>query len=174
MSMQNIETLTRDFADARSGLAARVQAYQDEVEKIKRRLLPGIKRAVETAATTRDRLRNEIERQPELFVRPKSVILHGVRVGYQKAKGVIEWDDEEKVVALIHKHFPDQTELLLKTVERPLKTALAQLPAADLKRLGVTVTDSGDEVLIKPVDGAVDKLVDALLKDTSAELEKAA
>jgi hypothetical protein len=176
MSMQNIENLTRDFADARSALAGRVQAYQDELEKVKRRILPGIKRAAENAASARDRLQAEIERTPALFIKPKSVILHGVRVGYQKAKGTIEWEDQEKVVSLIRKHFPDQAEILLKVTETPVKTALAQLQVTDLKRLGVTVIDSTDEVLIKPVDGDVEKLVDALLKDASAEslMEQAA
>lgn len=174
MSMENIENLTRDYADARSSLAARVQAYQDELEKVKRRLLPGIKRAAEAAAAAGDRLHAELERHPELFVKPKSVILHGIRVGYQKAKGAIAWDDEEKVVALIHKHFPDQADVLIKVTEKPVKSALQQLQAADLKRLGVTIVETGDSVLIKAVDGEVEKLVDALLKAETAESLEAA
>jgi hypothetical protein len=174
MSMKNIENLARDLSDARSSLNERVTAYQDELERVKRRLLPGIKRAAEAGAQARDRLQAEIERVPHLFSKPRSVILHGIRVGYQKAKGSIEWDDADKVVALIRKHLPDQVDVLVKVEEKPVKSALAQLSAADLKRLGVTVVESGDEVLIKPVDGEIEKLVDALLKDHTADLEAAA
>jgi hypothetical protein len=38
-----------------------------------------------------------------------------------------------------------------------------------LKKLGCTVRDTGDEVVIKPVDGDVDKIVRALLKDATEE-----
>jgi hypothetical protein len=173
MSMKNIENLARDLSDARGSLNERVRTYQDELERVKRRLLPGIKRAAEAAAQARDRLQAEIERDPRLFGKPKSVIFHGIRVGYQKAKGTIAWEDGDKVVALIRKHFSEQVDVLVKVEERPVKSALAQLSVADLKRLGVTVIETGDEVLIKPVDGEVEKLVDALLKEQSAEFEEA-
>ena len=39
--------------------------------------------------------------------------------------------------------FPDKMDLLIKTTEKPVKKSLEQL-AADLKRLGVTVEESGD------------------------------
>ena len=47
----------------------------------------------------------------------------------------------------------------------PDKGALEDLPAARLKKLGVTVEDAGDEAIVKPVDGEIEKFVDALLDD---------
>ncbi|MDF1486722.1 hypothetical protein PY257_16355, partial [Ramlibacter sp. H39-3-26] len=56
-----------------------------------------------------------------------------------------------------------------KTTQRPVKDALAQLPAADLKKLGISITDAEDEVIVRAVDSEVDKLVDALLKQAGDE-----
>jgi hypothetical protein len=44
---------------------------------------------------------------------------------------------------------------------------------SDLKRLGCEVAEAGDQIVIKPVDGEIDKLVNAYLKEL-AEIEKKA
>uniref|UniRef100_UPI00248EC44C hypothetical protein n=1 Tax=Thalassobaculum salexigens TaxID=455360 RepID=UPI00248EC44C len=75
-----------------------------------------------------------------------------------------------KVVELIIKHLPEQTESLIKVTETPVKSALANLPTADLKRIGVTVTQTGDQVYIAPTDSEIDKLVDALVKEAAEDL----
>lgn len=164
MSMKTIEDLSRDYADERNWLAERIAAYKEELEKLNHRLLPQVKRAVDSVSRARAKLEKEVADHPELFVKPKSVILHGIRVGLAKGKGTISWDNADRVVELIHKHFPEQAEVLVKVTETPVKKALAQLSAADLKRLGITVTETGDEVVIKPVDGDVERLVEALLR----------
>ena len=48
------------------------------------------------------------------------------------------------------------------------------LEVDDLKRLGVTVEDTGDVVTVRPVDGAVEKTVKALLKNATDEAREAA
>lgn len=173
MSMETIETKTRAFAEARNLLASRVGALQQELDKAKRRSLPGIKRALGLAKAAEESLREEIEEQPDLFVKPRSVILHGIRVGFQKAKGTMDWDDDDRVVELIQKHHPELFDTLVKTVEKPIKAALNTLSVGELKKLGVTVIESGDQVVAKAVDSEVDKLVDALLKD-AGDLEEVA
>ena len=46
---------------------------------------------------------------------------------------------------------------------------------AELKRIGVTVEETGDQIVIKPTDSEVDKLVNALLADAERiESEQAA
>ena len=53
----------------------------------------------------------------------------------------------------------------MNVTEKPNKDALADMPAGDLKKLGIELTETGDAVVIKPVDGEVDKICTALLKD---------
>jgi len=164
-TMDEIERRTREYAEARELLAARVQAMQEEIETIKRRRLRGIKRAVAVAAEAHDRLRAAIEASPELFRRPRTLVIAGVRVGFTKGSGRLVFDDPGRVVALIRRHFPEQADALIRVKEEPVRKALAQLSVAELKRVGVRVEDTGDQVVIKPTDSDVDKLVNALLAD---------
>ncbi|MEW5893352.1 MAG: host-nuclease inhibitor Gam family protein [Pseudomonadota bacterium] len=169
-SLVDIETRAKKYAEAREHLAGIVAALNDGIEALKRDHMKRLKKAVADAAERHDALKALIEDAPELFVKPRTVVFHGIKLGYQKGKGKIEWDDADQVVRLIKKHFPEQADVLVATTERPAKDALAQLTAAELKKLGISVTDGGDAVFIKPADSAVDKMVDALLKDATEEV----
>lgn len=166
MTLADIEALTRQYADARAALAERVQQLEDEVASLRRQRLPAIRRALATAQERRERLAAAIAEAPQLFERPKTVIFHGIRVGYQKGRGSITWEDDARVCALIRKHMPDRADELIRIIERPLKTALAQLPTAELRRLGVQVVETGEEIVIRAVDGELDRLIERLLADT--------
>ncbi|MBS3918084.1 MAG: host-nuclease inhibitor Gam family protein [Deltaproteobacteria bacterium] len=173
-TMQEIENATRSYAVARKELAMKCQALEEEIAQAKKRHLGAIKKSVEVAKTYQSRLGGLIEDSAELFSKPRTAVFYGIKVGFQKGKGGLAWDDDSHVVKLVKKLFPDQAETLIKVAESPAKAALAQLPAADLKRLGIEVIDSGDQVLIKPTDSEVDKLVNALLRDETKEVREAA
>ena len=174
-TMQDIETATRLYADARRVLEDRVQRLNDEIEAAKKRLLPGIKKAVEDAAERKSALSAAIQDGASLFARPRTIVMHGVKIGLEKGKGKIEIEDAGQVIRLIKKHFPEQADVLIKTREKPVKSALQQLTVAELKKLGITVEETGDQVVIKGTDSDVDKLVKALLKeDENEEVKEAA
>lgn len=158
------DRLAQELAAARMMLKERVSALEAEVAALKKKNLPAIRKWAEAAAERQQALHQAIEEHPENFVKPKTMILHGIRFGYQKRKGEITWDDEAKVVALIRKHFPEMEEVLIRVVETPVKKALGQLPAADLKKLGVSVENDSDEVFIKATDSDIDRIVEAILK----------
>lgn len=168
-AMNRIERLCAILAHARSQLGDRVTQVRDDMEAIKRKALPLIRNSVGKFKSAEAELRAEIEAHPELFAQPKTRVLHGIRVGYMKQRGRIEWDDADAVVAAIERMYGADAEQLLAVTKKPLRNALANLPAKDLKRLGVAVTDDSDVVVIKPADGDVEKLLDALC--SSKELE---
>ena len=170
-TINEIDFKTKLFADARARLADRIRELNDAVEAAKRRHLPEIKKVLALAAERSLDLQSAIESAPELFVKPRSLVLHGVKVGFQKAKGKLAWASVERVVKLVREHFPKQFDVLVKTEYKPVKKALQMLPAADLKKLGITVAADGDEVLIKDTNTDVDKFVDALLKEATEEVE---
>lgn len=170
-TLSAIELHAKQYADARANLAAIANALNDAMNALKKSELPRLRRAVARAAEAHDALKIQIEAAPELFAKPKTQTFHGIRVGYVKGKGKIEWDDADRVVALIRKHFPDQADVLIATVEKPVKDALNGLTAAELKKLGISVTEGGEAVFIKAVDSAVAKMVDALLKDATEEAQ---
>lgn len=168
ISMKDIESLTKRYAEARESLASRVRELEEQVQAVKRQRLPAIKRALGAAGDAESRLREAIDAAPQLFERPRTRTLHDVRVGIVKGKGGITWQNDARVCELIKKHHsPEECEVLIKVTEKPVKKALNQLSSQQLKRLGVTVVDAGDEVFIKSVDGDIDRLVDALLQDVS-------
>lgn len=173
-SLADIERFTKAFADGREDLSNRVRTLEEELQAVKKKHLAGIKRSAAKVAEEQHALKTAIQDSKSLFVKPKTMILHGIKIGFQKAKGKISWKVDEQVVKLIKKYFPDQEDILIKKTEKPSKDALQNLPAADLKRLGITVEDTGDVVLIKSTDSEIDKFVDALLKDEAAEKEEAA
>ena len=161
-----LELAAKQFAADRADLAAQVQNLNSAIEALKRSAVPLIKRRVNAAAESHAKLSALIDQARHLFVKPRTIVCHGIKLGLQKGKGGIDWDDDEKLIQLIKKNFSqDEADLLVKTTEKPIVSALEDLDVATLKWLGCRVLDTGDQVLIKPADSQVDKLVTALLKD---------
>ncbi len=169
-SLADIESRAKKYAEARERVAAIVTDLNAGIEALKRSEMPRLKKAIASAAEHHDALKALIEEAPELFQKPRTVVFHGVKIGYQKGRGGIEWDDADAVVLAIQKHLPDQAEALIRWTGKPLKEAINQLDVAALKKIGCRVVDTGEQVFIKAVDSAVDKMVDALLKDATEEV----
>lgn len=173
-SMNEVLQLTREYAMSRTVLRERVEALQAEIDALKRRRLPGIKSAVSTASERQALLREAVEESRELFVKPRTVIMFGIKVGIQKGKGELNWESSEQVVKLVRKQFPELADTLIKVVEKPAKSALSQLSMAELRKVGVTVIETGDQVIIKSTDSEIDRLVSALLKGEDTDPREAA
>jgi len=171
-TLAEIEKLCREYAMSRNVLRERVWELEDKINELKKKALPAIRKAAEAAMERQAVLKEAIEDSPELFVKPRTQIFHGIKVGFQKGKGELKWESDEQVVKLIKKHFPKQAETLIKTIEKPVKTALAQLSVQELKKIGVRVEETGDQVVIKSTDSEIDKLVNALLKEDEVKEAK--
>lgn len=161
------------FADARDKLRQLVDALNEGLEQLKRDNLPGIRRQVTRVAQLQAELTELVRDAPEHFVKPRTLVLHGIKVGFEKERGSVTFEDADKVVELIEKKLPDLADLLIKTEKKPLKKGLQQLTVQQLKSIGCTVTDAGDRVVVQAVDSAVEKLVTALLKGVAVEQEEA-
>lgn len=172
-TLNEIEKITKEYADERQKLSDRIRQLKDEMNQLKRKRLPVIKNTVQTVMEKQEALKAALEDSRPLFEKPRTVVFHGVKVGFQKGKGKITWSDDAQVVKLIKKNFPDQVDVLIKTTEKPSKDALANLPTADLKKLGIIVNETQDQIVIKSTDSEIDKFVDALLKDDDVNQEAA-
>jgi Bacteriophage Mu Gam like protein len=174
ITLAEIETATKEFASRRYQLANLVSALQQEVADVTAEFLPQIKKLVASTAERQSFLQQLIQENPGLFEKPRTQIFHEVKVGFRKGTGGIDWDDDDKVIKLIREHFTkSQADLLIKTTEKPIAKAIEDLEVADLKKIGCRVEDTGDVIVIKPIDSAVEKAVKALLKDAT-ETEEAA
>jgi hypothetical protein len=167
-TLKDIEIHAHRFSDDRAVMAGIVNDLKSNMNKLKRAYLRRIQAAVNTVAASECVLRSAIESAPELFEKPRTQVLSGVRVGFRKGSGGVEWDDDAQVVALIKKVFPArEAELLIKTTEKPIAAAMTDLDVSTLKKIGVRVENTGDVVVIKPTDSDVDKVVTALLKEAT-------
>ncbi len=173
-TMNDIDKMCRDYSETRENLTGRVSALEEELEAVRKKHMVGIRRTIGIAAERSATLRAAIEVSRELFGRPKTVVLHGIKVGYAKGRGKIDWTDDDIVVRLIKRHFPDQAEILIKTEKTPIKSALNNLTVQELKKIGVTAEETGEMIVVRPVDTDVDKIVKALLKDQEENQEAAA
>jgi hypothetical protein len=163
--MRQIDTLAESYRDARDALATEIRALEQEIAAIKVRHAVALRRQMGTAANRLAKLETAIDESRHLFVKPRTVVLHGLKLGLRKGTGGLDWEDGATVVKLIRKHLPDQFDTLVKVKETPLKGPLNELDAATLRKLGVTVEDTGDVVLVKATDADVDKLIKKLAGD---------
>ena len=169
-ALEPIETATKSFAKERSKLADIVSNLNDEINKLNKKALPSIKAAVNATKEAEAKLIALIENNKALFTKPKTVIMHGIRVGITKQKGRIEIADEENTIKLIRKHLPQKADVLIVQKESVSKDALGNINVDELKKIGCRVIADSDAPMIKPTDSNVDKLVAALLKaDEDAE-----
>ena len=168
-TLADIEIAAKVYAEARRDLTEKVTALHDEIEALKRQRMPVIRRRIQAATEAREELAALVDSSRTLFEKPRTRTFHDVKVGLAKARGKVSWEDAKAVIARIRKQLPDQADLLIKVTETLRKKALSDLPVADVKRLGVTVAEAGDEVVVKATDTEIDKMVDALLGVSAAD-----
>ena len=164
----DIEKATKAFADAHAELSKTVTRMERVIERYKRKKIAKLKRDVANAAEKKNHLHSLIDGAPTLFLKPRTYVFHGFKVGLQKGKGGIEITDPEKTVELIKKHFKDRSDTLIHVEETPIKDALETLTADDLKKIGCGIKGADDFVVIKSVDSEVEKIVNAFLKDATS------
>lgn len=164
ITMEQITKAAGEFARERKLLLEHVEETNARINQILRRRIGAMRDLVGRVAECKSIVTGMIEQAPGLFEKPRTVVVEGVKVGLRKGTGGLAWDDDDQVVKLIEKHFAEQADVLVRTTKKPVKGALGELTVAELKRLGVTVEETGDVPVVNPVDGAVEKIVKALLK----------
>jgi len=163
-TMQEVEGLVEKYAARSEALAGSVSAFREELGALEKKYFGRLRKLAIARQEMQDAIVAAIDESPELFDKPRSVTMHGTKVGLRKGSGKMSIEDEELVVKLIHRHFPERAELLIQTVEKPVRSALAQLSVAELKRVAVTVEETGDVPFVKSVDTEIEKAIKALVK----------
>ena len=97
--------------------------------------------------------------------------INNVKFGYRKKTGKIEIDNEEFTINKLQELFPENADMYLSKKISVSKKALDSLTAAELKKVGVNVIQDSSEAFVKLTDDEVQKLIDALVKE-SAKMAK--
>jgi hypothetical protein len=165
-TLADIEQLTSDYARLRADLAALVGELHDGIAQLKRRAMPAISHAAAEAGSAGNALREALTAAPHLFARPRTRVIAGIKIGYQKQRGQVVIDDEAATIRRMREQFPpEQCELLIRIRESVHKPAVYDLTAGDLKRVSIRIEDDSDTVVIRPIDSDIDRIVDALLAE---------
>ena len=165
MTLDEIITLARAYARARETLETITEEIEGERRQAVRRRLRALKARVAETSAAKDALRTAIAEEPELFAKPRTRAIEGVKVGYRKMPGRIVIADEDRSIRRVRDKLPDREAELVRVKESLDRTALGKLDARTLASLGVTVAKVDDEIVIATARSDLDKLVDALLAD---------
>jgi hypothetical protein len=166
-----LDKLTKRYADANEALETSMRDLESVIEIVKREHFKTIKRDFVSAVERKHDLKDAIEANRELFAERKTMVLHGVKIGIVKSVGKIEIEDDEKTANLIKKHLPDLYDVLVKVIQKPIKKALNELPAADLRKIGVTIEEGGDVTVIKTATSEIEKLINKLFTEMEGDAE---
>jgi hypothetical protein len=161
----SVDVAARKYADARDVLTRHLDDFDAELKALRRRHLSGIKQAAGFAAQRKTELIATVIDARAAFDDPKTQVLHGIKVGFEKGKGRVTFDDEGSVITRIDRMFGTEAEQYLIVTRKPSKAALVTLDAATLKRLGVTLQSDGDQVVIRATGTDIDKLVAKILEE---------
>lgn len=163
MSLANIEGLCSKYSTAANALNDRVIKLNKKIETITQNAKAEIDELTKKCVQTRQKLHDAIDKNADLFEKPRTQIFSGIKVGMQAGAPTLEMD-ESKTCELILKKMPEQKTILIKTTSKPVATALKNLDNKQLKSIGVTRIDGKDSVVLKATDTAVNKSVEAHLK----------
>ncbi|MDD9822523.1 MAG: host-nuclease inhibitor Gam family protein [Gammaproteobacteria bacterium] len=166
--LEHIAGLCKQLADAREALGTVVTDIRQLQRGAVKDRLRELKKCAANVSSLKDQLYAAITAAPHLFEAPKTRAIDGIKVGYRKMPGAIE-GDEAAALARIRKTLPDLADDLIRTKETLNKTALRKLDAKQLARIGLTLTDVDDEVVLQAASSDLDKLVDTLIEDSQAE-----
>lgn len=172
-SLGAIESLCASLDRESSTLEGLTAALEADLEEVKSRHLRGLKRQASVVARLEAELIGAVECSPALFEKPKTLTIHGVKVGFANSQGRVEFEDEETVVAAIRKLMKDDLEVLLKIETTPRKDALRALTASELAKLGCRIVGAGDQVVVRRVAGDVEKLITKMTEKLVAKMVEA-
>ena len=95
----------------------------------------------------------------------------GVKFGYQKKKGKLEIVNEDATIAKLKELYGENASLYINTKTSIVKKALDSLPASDLKKLGINIVQDTDVAFVKLTDDEVQKLIEAMIKESAKVAE---
>jgi hypothetical protein len=159
----------KSYADAYAVLEGKTTAHRDAQRELFRAHLPGIRFALAKTIELRAALKAALAAARANFVKQRTLAISGIRVGFRVGAGRVTFKNGERVADLVRKHFPDRFDELIETKLVPRKQALLGLSPADLRKLGVTVSGLGDQPVIQPLAGDLEKLAETLLKHADSE-----
>jgi hypothetical protein len=168
--LAKIDALALNLSKRRAALADLVAEIETEQRAVLARHRVKLRELFGMTAGAQAALQADVEAHPELFIKPRTLTLHGVKVGFTKGAGRMEIDDEARTIALAKKHLaPEQLALVVSVKESINKKAAASLSIGDLKKLAIRIEETGDRLVLSYTASALDALLERLLADAKEQ-----
>lgn len=169
--LTELETAAKEFSAASKILRNIKEELDTEIDAVKAKYSTAFAEASKNAGEAYQMLLTLVESSEELFSDKKSMSINNVKFGYRKKAGTINIDNETFTIDRLRELFPKDADKYLSTKISISKKALNNLTAAELKKVGVNVIQDSSEAFVKLTDDEVQKLIDALVKE-SAKMAK--
>ncbi len=170
-TFNDLEQAAKEFATSSRILRNLKENLDTEIDAIKNKYIDNIKNASVKAGEDYQLLLNLVSESETLFKDKKSITLNGVKFGFQKKKGKIEIINEEATINKLKELYNDEAKLYLNTKISVSKKALDNIPAGDLKKLGINIIEDTSEAFVKLTDDEVQKLIEAMIKESAKVAE---
>jgi phage host-nuclease inhibitor protein Gam len=158
-----LDSQAGEFDSESSKLEQMIADLEADLETVKRKHLTLLKRQAGVVANREAALIAAIEAAPELFKKPRTLMMHGVKLGYTTSQGRVEFEDADQVVKLIRRYYADLLDEFVRTKEEPSKDALRRLTEPELAKICCRIEGAGDVVVLKRVAGDIEKLISRLI-----------
>lgn len=157
-----IQRLVRDYRARLTSLEevmAAIEAVRMEAVIVRLDELHG---RAEAAAAAREALLDAVKRRADLFRKPRSRSILGVKFGWRKLPGRVR--TAANTLALIREKLGEKAALLIRTREEVATDRLRDLTGRELAAVGATVTDSTDAAFVAVDAGDAAAAAKALLE----------
>jgi len=164
-----IEAHCRAYERESAELETMIADLEADLGGVKRRHLQALRGQAALVAGREAQIIDAVAAAPGLFQKPRTLILHGVKIGFARAEGRIAWDDDDLLARRIRKILPALESELIRTRDDFNKEALRRLDADQRKSLGVRIEGEGDDVVVRRMAGELKKLFDAMVAKLVAQ-----
>lgn len=169
ITLNDIRQAAERLARAHQASAASAALMQEEIraaiQPIYDRHQAQLDHTAEEEARAHAVLEAMVAGAPQLFDKPRSFAVDGVRVGYKKEPDSLDWDDDADVIARLRSLYAEHTETCIRTEETLVVDAIEQLDATAHRRLGIRRIAGADHHYITIGDSDIDKIAKTLLAD---------
>ena len=173
-AMDLIVELARTYAKAQDAF----DEVCTEIEDAQRALIRSRQRALRNraadAASAKEALEAAILEHPELFEKPRTHAVAGVKFGFRRTARKLVVRDEQAAIAAIEKDMPDRAPLLVKVTKKLVRAAAGKLEPLEQAKLGLDTEPPQDVVTVAMASTDLDRLVRALTVDIAEAAEEAA
>jgi hypothetical protein len=136
-----------------------------EITAVKTTYLGQIRQATARARASRQRLADAVVADPSALGGLKTIVLHEIRCGWRKDKDKLQIPNPSGTCLAIKALLPAMVSSLIKVTEAPVALAIGRLDEEVLAKIGAHWQRGTDRLLVEPVDGDIDRLVNALIGD---------